>query len=157
MPIDAYRKTDLAAVAELFTASVHGLGASAYDPGQCAAWAPIPPDLCAWRERLAARITLVARDGDALAGFIAYTPEGHIDLLFVAPEQARRGIASQLYDHAERDLIARGAEALTTNASVVAAPFFSRHGFDIVTAQTVQLRDHGLVRFAMRKTLRPPA
>jgi putative acetyltransferase len=35
---------------------------------------------------------LVAVEGDAVAGFVGFSPSGHIDLLFTSPDSVRRGI-----------------------------------------------------------------
>lgn len=56
MIIRSYRDADLAAIAELFTASVHSLAVGHYDAVQRAAWAPQPPDLEHFFERQGFRI-----------------------------------------------------------------------------------------------------
>src|SRR5690554_868790 len=104
--IRKYQIQDLSPVVRLFTDSVHELTASAYDETQRYAWASRTPHLDAWRERLDSLETLVAEEGDSLAGFISYDKDGTIDLVFTAPNFARRGIASTLYHEAEKQLIA---------------------------------------------------
>lgn len=153
MNVRAYRDADLAAVADLFTAAVHEGAARHYDASQRAAWAPRPPDLERWRERLAPLCTLVAEDDAGLAGFLAYAPDGHVDLLFTAPDRARRGVATALVERAEAELAAAGATELSTEASLVARPLFERHGFRVVEEQTVERDGVALRRFAMRKSL----
>src|SRR5688500_16465195 len=98
--IRPYRKSDVEAVAELFTASVHALASEHYDATQLATWAPSPPDLDGWRTRLATLKTLVAELEKNLAGFISYEQNGHIDLLYVSPFHSRHGVASALYREA---------------------------------------------------------
>ena len=151
MIIRSYREANLAAIADLFTASVHSLAVGHYDAVQRAAWAPQPPDLTYWRERLRSMQTLIAEEDGALAGFIAYEQNGHIDLLFTAPEYARRGVASLLYRHVESALLILGVEALFTEASLVARPFFERQGFRVEEEQHVKVRGAWFRRYAMRK------
>lgn len=146
---------DLAAIAELFTDSIHGLAGAHYDAAQRAAWAPRPPDLDGWRTRLKGLRTLLAEDAAGLLGFVSYEPDGHIDLLYTAPAQARRGVASALLQYAEHEMRALGAEAFHTEASLVAQPFFARHGYLVVEEQFVQRQGVGFRRFAMRKTWAP--
>ena len=148
-----YADDDLPAVAALFTASIHALAVAHYDAGQRAAWAPRPPDLAEWRYRLAGLQVRLAEADGALAGFIGFTGDGHIDLLYTAPEYARQGVAAMLYDETERRLAASGARVLCTEASLVAAPFFSRQGFTVVARQCVMRRGVSFLRYAMRKTL----
>lgn len=150
-----YTDGDLEAVAALFTASIHALAVDAYDDEQRAAWAPRPPNLAEWRSRLSGLQVLVAEADGALAGFIAFTDDGRIDLLYTAPAAARRGVASALYREAEKHLAAAGVTALRTEASLVAAPFFARQGFAVVETQCVIRRGVAFQRHALQKALKP--
>lgn len=142
---------DVPAMAALFTASVHALARACYTPEQLAAWAPQPPDIAGWRERLGALRTIVAEVAGESAGFIAYAADGHIDLLFVAPEHARCGVASRLYAAAEQALIASGVKTLRTEASEAARAFFAGRGFVVVEAQDAVRGEQRLRRYVMRK------
>jgi putative acetyltransferase len=144
-----YHCGDVGALATLFTASVHQLAVPHYNEAQRNAWAPLTPaDLASWHRRLSRLHTLVAKNAANVGGFISYEDNGHIDLLYVDPAFARRGIGSML--------LASVATAISnadlfTEASLVAEPFFSRRGFSIVEEQTVTY--HGTVfrRYAMRR------
>ena len=151
--IRKYRIQDLSPVVRLFTDSVHELTAGAYDETQRYAWASRTPHLDTWRERLESLETLVAEEGSDLAGFISYEKDGHIDLVFTAPNYARRGIASALYHEAEQQLKGLGVKELKTEASVVARPFFERHGFEVVDEQRVTVRGAQFLRYLMHKKL----
>lgn len=153
MNIRSYRDTDLAAVVAVFTGSVHGLGAQHYDAAQRAAWAPREPDHGEWAARLDAQHVLVADGGGELLGFIAYTDDGHIDLLYTAPGAPRRGVATALYQAAEAALQGRGVRELHTEASLVAQPFFAAQGFRVVEEQQVERRGVKFRRSAMRKLI----
>ena len=151
--IRKYRIQDLSPVVRLFTDSVHELTAGAYDETQRYAWASRTPHLDTWRERLESLETLVAEEGSDLAGFISYEKDGHIDLVFTAPNYARRGIASALYHEAEQQLKELGVTELKTEASVVARPFFERHGFEVADEQRVTVRGAQFLRYLMHKIL----
>lgn len=151
--IRQYREADAEAVAVLFTESVHRLACSHYDEAQLAAWAPRPPDLRSWSARLSLSKTLVAEVNLQLAGFVSYEQNGHIDLLYVSPEHARRGVASMLYRQAEVALIAGEVAEIFTEASLVARPFFERCGFRVAEEQCVQRRGLAFHRYGMRKSL----
>ncbi len=153
MLLRPYDPTDLAAVAGLFTSAVHALTGAHYDAAQREAWAPRPPDLAAWRTRLEPLDVLVAQDDEGLAGFVATAPAGRLELLFVAPHRARRGVATRLYVAAEAALAVQGARTITTEASDAARPFFERQGFLPVEDQTVTRAGVHLHRTAMRKDL----
>jgi putative acetyltransferase len=151
--IRSYRESDVEAIAELFTASVHELACRHYDATQLAAWAPRPPDLNGWVARLAGLKTLVAEVDMKLAGFISYEQSGHIDLLYVSPLHSCHGIASALYRRAEAALCSDGVSELFTEASKTARPFFERQGFHVIEEQTIKRRGVSFVRFGMRKSI----
>ena len=109
----------------------------------------------AWQTRLASLELLIAEDDQAIAGFIGFNLDGHIDLLFTAPGHARQGVAATLYAAAEQRLRAAGARELFTEASLTARPFFARQGFSEEQAQTMTRGAVTLQRFAMRKILEP--
>lgn len=153
LEIRSYRDADLAAVAHLFTASVHQVAASHYDAHQRSAWAPEPPGLEEWRQRLAAVRTLVCENHSQLAGFVSFHPGGRIEYLFTSPGQTRRGVATALYRHMEMELAASGVEELSTEASLVARPFFERQGFWVVEEQMVERGGATFQRFAMCKRI----
>lgn len=150
MQLRTYRSDDLDAVVALFTASIHGLAADHYDEAQRSAWAPQPPDTEGWRQRLSGLQVVVAEAGGRLSGFCGWEDDGHIDLLFVAPDCAGRGVAKAVFDHAASALAEQGITELFTEASLVARPFFERQGFVVEEEQRVARSGVVLRRFAMR-------
>ncbi|MCA9783551.1 MAG: GNAT family N-acetyltransferase, partial [Candidatus Cloacimonetes bacterium] len=93
---------DRHAMGRLFVRSVHGLARESYAPAQLEAWAPVSDDPPDWITRLESlECWLLELDG-RLAGFIAWKPDGLLDLLFTDPEFARRGVASRLLSHMEQ-------------------------------------------------------
>lgn len=151
----AYQTYDLPALVALFNASVQGLAAAQYDAAQRMAWAPVQADMPAWQARLSALTVLIAEDSGQLAGFIGFSADGHLDLLYSSPRYARQGVATALYRQAEGRLTAAGVPAVYTEASLTARPFFIRQGFSVEQVQTVNCGAVTLQRFAMRKPLRP--
>lgn len=153
--IRPYTEADFAALAEVFTAAVHGSTVAYYDAAQREAWAPLPPDLQRWQQRLTQPelCTLIAIRDSMPAGFISYEPNGHIEYLYTAPDSQRYGIASALYRAAELELSSMGVKELFTEASLVAQPLFLKQGFHIVEAQVVEVRGVQFRRHAMRKVL----
>ena len=142
---------DLPALAALFTDAVHVLGAPHYNAAQLRAWAPRPPDLSGWEHKLAGLHVWLAQVDGTLAGFTAFDDAGHIEFLFTAPALARQGVATHLYQQVRRSV---GARELSTEASLVALPFFLREGFVVVQEQQVMRAGVLLRRFAMRHS--PP-
>jgi len=151
MNIRSFVDTDLEPITRLFTESVHTLAVGAYGDGQREAWAPRPPDTDYWRRRLQPLRTLVAENDGELVGFISFQENGHIDMMYTAPRHSRRGVATVLFKRVEATLISLGVIELFTEASLVARPFFERHGFRVTEEQNVSVRGTTLTRFAMSK------
>jgi len=140
----------------MFTDSVHVLARPFYDDAQRAAWAPVQADLDEWRARLASISVLVAEEQGVLAGFIGYTPNGHVALLYTASHAARKGIASNLYAHVESEWRAAGVPRAFSEVSLAARPFFERQGFTVLAEETVERRGAIFRRFQMAKELARP-
>lgn len=153
MKLLPFREEDTEALARLFTASIHTLAVQQYDAAQRQAWAPPQPDLEEWRQRLRGVHTIVAKDESEALGFISYETDGYIDLLYTAPHCARQGVASALLAEAAIQLRRLEVSVLFTEASLVAAPFFSRHGFQVVEAQSVVRRGVAFQRLTMQRRL----
>ena len=154
MKLRPYKSSDLESVANLFTTSIHGLAIDHYNATQRAAWAPQPPDLSEWDERLNGLHTVVAEDNDnELAGFLSYAMNGYIGLLCIASLYPRRGVASFI----SRDrihAIVRGCRSAIHRSGVMARPFFHRQGFLIAEEQIVSRRGATFKRYAMRKSIK---
>lgn len=155
LTLRAYQTSDLTALVELFQASVSQLSTRHYDAAQRQAWSPEVAELPAWQTRFASLELLIAEDGQVIVGFIGFSLNGHIDLLYSAPSHARQGVASALYTAAEQRLRALGVRELFTEASLVAQAFFASQGFSVQQAQTVTRGAVTLPRMLMRKTLEP--
>jgi len=153
MRIREFRPTDLEAVVALFTESVHGLAGQHYDDAQRQSWAPDPPDLDRWREKVAMQKLLLAEQDGELMGMVGFEPDGHVDVLFTASGHARKGVAQALHDEARRQLAQQGVSELFTEASEVARPFFEKQGYVVERREVVALRGSSLPRYVMRRPL----
>jgi putative acetyltransferase len=153
MQIRPYRADDLPELVEIFTTTVRMLGREHYNDAQLAAWAPEPPDLDDWADRLKALHTLVMEDAGCPLGFISWHQDsdksGYINLIFVRPDSVRNGVASRLLAAAEAAL--EGVERLHVHASLIARPFFERRGYKIAHEQTVTRAGVELRRYEMYK------
>ncbi|MBU1192454.1 MAG: GNAT family N-acetyltransferase [Gammaproteobacteria bacterium] len=150
MNLRKYRESDAEELVLLFTSSVHVLSIGHYDSSQRDAWAPKSPNIAEWRKRFEGVHTIVAEDDASCLGFISYEADGHVDLLYTKPNAARKGVASALLAEAILQLRTLGVKELYTEASLVAVPFFSHHGFKITEEQNIIRHGVKFQRFAMR-------
>lgn len=147
--IRRFRETDAAATARVFYDSIHNATRAFYDAAQRQAWAPRIPDTDAWRARIAPQIAFVAERDGAVIGFMTLRSDGHLDLAFVAPDTVGQGVAKALYDAILAAAFAAGMRRLTTEASLLARPFFARQGWTVLREEAVERDGVRLTRFQM--------
>lgn len=152
-----YLPSDAPHCAAIFRASVEELASEDYSNDQCAVWAARADDSAAFAKRLAGALTLIALYDGEPAGFASLAGADVIDMVYVDPAFARRGVATALVDALVRLAAARGAKALTAEVSDTARPLFNRQGFEPQRRNLVQLDDEWLANTTMTKRLAPPA
>jgi putative acetyltransferase len=150
LPADASR------LAALFRASVETLAEDFYDDDQRAAWAACVDDQSAFAKRLATNLSIVALTDGELAGFASLKEARILDMLYVHPDFARRGVGSTLADAIERLGAARGAQSLSVDASDAARKFFEQRGYIPQSRNTVTINGEWLGNTTMTKALAPP-
>lgn len=156
MTVRRYRDDDLESVVVLFTDTVHQVNIRDYSSEQVAAWAPQPPDLTRWRQRVA-RLTLwVAESDSRIIGFCGLGAGGHVDLLYVHYRFQRRGVARRLYQQMEAEARQCGIGRLLTEASITARRFFESMGFSVFHEQHVEFQGVVFQIYRMEKRVLVP-
>jgi putative acetyltransferase len=150
-----YAESDGPATLDVFRRAIRVTAARDYTPEQVAAWASDEIDPAGWDARRRASRTRVAEVDGSVAGFTDVDERGYVDMMFVDPAFARRGVASALLEWAESTARELGAVELSTHASLTARPFFEAHGFSVVVEQRPVLRGVALTNFVMRRDLTP--
>ena len=151
MIVRRYNDDDLESLVTLFTETVDHVSIRDYSLEQVSAWAPNPPDLIRWRERLASLTLWVADSGSRLLGFCGLGADGHVDLLYTDYRFQRQGVARSLYQQVEIEARSRGVRRLFTEASITARPFFATMGFVIIRDQIVEFRGALFKNYAMER------
>jgi len=152
-----YLPADAARCAVIFRASIEELASEDYSLDQCEAWAAKADDSAAFAKRLADSLTLIATIEDASVGFACLKSGVEIDMLFVDPAHARRGVGAALVDALIRLARARGGERIEVDASDTAKSLFERHGFVAVRRNLVAVGDQWLGNTTMTRTFTKPA
>jgi putative acetyltransferase len=142
---------DAPVLAAIFRESIEDLTGEDYSAAQQAAWAAFADDEAAFGAHLGRRLTLVATVDGAPVGFAALKEPDHVDMLYVHPAAAGKGVAGVLYDALEKLARARGATRLTVDASDTARGFFDRRGFMAQHRNTVMRGDEWLGNTRMEK------
>jgi putative acetyltransferase len=144
---------DAPLLAEIFRESIETLAAEDYDEDQRAAWAAAADDEDAFAKKLGADLCIVASLEGKLAGFATLRENKLIDMLYVHPHAARRGVGSTLADALEKLAGARGAREISVDASDAARDFFAARGYVPYQRNTRELRGEWLGNTTMKKML----
>ena len=153
MEVRSFEPGDAGPLAVVFHRAVREGARARYDTAQVKAWSPEVPSEAKWSERLAAADTVVAAEGDQRVGFMSLNADGYLDLAFVVPEVMGRGVSDALYAVLETRARVRRLKRLTTQASLMAEPFFARHGWTVTRRQDVEIRNTLLKNAWMEKAL----
>ena len=141
LSVRSYAADDAGALGHVMHRSVREGAAKCYDEAQVSAWCPSPPEGVRWSERLAWAETVVAEKDARPVGFMAMDQTGYIDLAFVLPEEMGQGVADAIYAVLEGRARSQGVETLTTQASLLAEPFFLRRGWTCLLYTSPSPRD----------------
>jgi putative acetyltransferase len=147
-----YLPIDAALCAAIFSAAVEELAADDYSEEQRAAWAARSEDVAAFGARLDGGLTLVAIREGGPVGFASLKGDS-IDMLFVAPAVAGRGVGAMLLDGLIKLASARGVQKLTSEVSDTARPTFERQGFSAERRNMVRVGGQWLANTTMVKVL----
>ena len=153
MEVRSYHASDAPALGEVFHRAVREGASHRYNRAQVEAWAPHAPNGPKWETRLAEADTVVALEGETRVGFMNLDESGYLDLAFVLPEQMGQGVSDMLYAVLESRARARGVTRLSTQASLMAEPFFARQGWQVVRRQEVEINGVVLKNAWMEKIL----
>lgn len=134
--IRSYESADADETWRIFQEAITVTASADYTREQVAAWArPDRRDLRGWDRSMLARETYVALVDEQAAGFSDVSAGGYIDMMFVSPRFARRGVARELLTVLELRARKSSVRQLSSNVSITARPFFEALGFHVVAEQ----------------------
>lgn len=157
LPMRPFMLADTPRLQDLFAQAIEELTQDEYDEEQRLAWITRAADAETFAERLGSNLTILVEQDGEIHGFASLAANKEIDMLYVHPYAVGQGIGSALVDAMERLAAARGAQALTVDASDTAHEFFTRRGYADVRRNTVPIGDVWLSNTTMTKPLAKPA
>ena len=151
-----YLPADAPLLAAIFREAVEELTIDEYDEDQRIAWASAADDEASFARRLESMLTLVALDKGRPVAFASLEDNEMVAMLYVHPDAAGRGFAAALVDALERLAFARGAKALSADASDVSRGFFQHRGYVATQRNSVMRAGQWLANTTMVKQLVAP-
>lgn len=148
-----YEPSDLQSLIDVFRQSVRELACKDYSVSQILAWAPDYIDPISFSLRRESKPTWIAELDGRIAGFSDLEADGHIDMLYVHPDFRSQGVARALLQHLESIALQQGIAQLHAEVSITARPVFVRHGFRVITEQTVTHGGETYINLQMQKPL----
>ncbi len=149
-----YRSGDASDTLTVFLAAVTVTASADYSAVQIAAWSrPERRDLVGWDRAMSMRHSLVAVVDREIVGFSDVSTDGHIDMMFVAPQHTRQGVARGLLSALDTHARSLGVRRLFADVSVTARPFFAQHGFLVEAEQHPVIGDVQMTNYRMAKML----
>lgn len=156
-PLRPFLPADTLALRDLFAQSIEELTQDEYDEDQRLAWMAQAEDAAAFAKSLAGMTTLVVHASGEYLGFASLKDNTVLAMLYVHPHHAGEGIGSALCEALETIAAARGAEAITVEASETAVLFFEGRGYAPVKRNSVPVGDEWLTNTTMMKNLKAAA
>jgi putative acetyltransferase len=144
---------DAPIAAAIFVAAVQELTGDDYSEEQQEAWTSSADDEEKFGQRLAGELTLIATLSGSPVGFASLKNNNHIDMLYVHPNAAGRGVGSTLCEALERLAGARGTTSLTVDASDNALEFFRKRGYVAQQRNSITINGEWLANTTMQKAL----
>ena len=143
--IREYQTLDGKELRELFYHTVHTVNAKDYTKEQLDVWAERQADLEQWNQSFQEHYSIVAVEGDVIAGFGDIDKNGYLDRLFVHADFLRKGIGTAICDRLEQKIKGK----ILTHASITARPFFEERGYKVIKEQKVERSGVLLPNFGM--------
>lgn len=137
----------------IFLCAVHEGTRGVHSREQRLAWGGETIDLTRWKAGISGLTGFVAEEDGDPVGFFTIDETDYIDLAFVLPSVAGRGVGRLLLNTVERWARGHGAKRLTTDASMAAHPFFETNGWSVLEEEIIYRKGVTLKRYKMQKDI----
>lgn len=141
-------------ILELFRETILSVNNKDYNPRQIKAWAKGSKDKERWAKKIEDHYFVYAEIDGKMAGFSSIDPKGYLDTMFVDKSCQKMGVASFLYAEMEKKAMEQKNDAILSDISITARPFFERRGFEVLKEQQVDCRGEVLTNFKMQKIIK---
>lgn len=144
---------DLEAITNLFKQTILKVAKNHYSPQEIASWSEGAKNTDNWLKRIDTHYYLLVKIEDTLVGMASLDKSGYLDVIYVHHDYQGHGIASDLLSKMEEKAKTDGHQAITSDVSITAKPFFIHKGYSIVKPQLVLCRGVVLRNYNVSKNL----
>jgi len=153
--IREYRPDDVQALANIFFNTIHKINIQHYTEEQVNVWAPKSSveNTEGWAKKFPRTKPIIATVENEIVGFAEFEPNGHIDCFYCHHEWIGKGVGSALMKEILHRAKNNHIHHIFSEVSITAKPFFEKHGFKVVTEQTIVRHGVELTNFKMERTI----
>ncbi|HLT74473.1 MAG TPA: GNAT family N-acetyltransferase [Ohtaekwangia sp.] len=144
---------DLPSIHDVFRDAIENTNAKDYTPEQRAIWLEAANDRERWLRKIEQQYFILARSKARVAGFASLESHTYIDLMYVHPDHAGKGIGTQLISHLEDVARSGGSTILVADVSITAIAFFKKQGFEINHRNVRIIKGVEIINYRMMKHL----
>ena len=153
LTIRRYHPGEEKALWQLFYHTIKHINIRDYSQTQVDAWAGEGYDESYWQARISKINPFVVLLNNEIVAYGDVQSNGHVDHFFCHHQHQGKGIGAFLLEHLTHEARALGCERMWMDASETAKPFFEKHGFAMLKAQTPVIRGVTLSNYKMEKRL----
>ena len=154
MALRPIRSVDHPLLREIYQDAIETLAPQLYSADQVRAWSALALLPQVLDRTLAEGSGWISGAGEAFA--MRY-PHDRLALLYCRGSAARRGHGTALVKRIEADAHQAGINRLTTEASQLSRPLLERHGWELITPESIAIGGVMFERYRMAKSLRQSA
>jgi putative acetyltransferase len=144
---------DLPEMKELYRETIMEVCATDYDMEQCIIWASSSEKTARWNDLINEQYVLLAVKNEVIVGFGSLLNGNYLDFMYVHKDYQRQRIADTLLTALEAEAIRQKAQAITSDISKTARPFFEKKGYVVLAVQQNQRGDLVLINYKMEKNI----
>lgn len=145
---------DVSSIQRVFRSAVLAVDQGYYTKQELSDWASCGDDAEKWCQKIEEQLFFVAQNEvDQVVGFVSITPDGSLDLLYVAGEMQGLGIGAKLLNWIEKEAQSIEIKNIRSEVSKAALPLFLQHGYRIEREQKRVARTLALTNFMVYKEL----
>ena len=141
---------DLGAMQQLYCDTIRTVNAHDYTPEQIETWVSGVSGIPA---RFGEQECFVAEIDEQLVGFSSLYPNGYLDFMYVHKDFQGRGIAKALLKTVEELARELSISEVTSDVSITARPFFTRHGYAVIREYTKVFKNQEFRNTWMKKKI----